>query len=282
MVNEWAVLLQRFRSPALDAFFYYITLFGTEWFFIAVLPILYWTWNKKAGYRMALVFLLGEWTKNALKAAIRAPRPQPSPGAEVLHPETGPGYSFPSGHAESSTVFWGQLALEAKRKWVWFVATVLIALVSISRVYMNLHWPKDILGGFVLGVILLALYNGACAVWANLQVPFAVRLACTLIVPAGMYFCYREHDALIVIGFMIGFPVGRLLEERYLEWDERASLPVNALKVVLGLGVLLAIRFGLKLVFPETAAADIARYAIAGLWASFGAPLVFAAFGWQR
>jgi len=282
MTNDWAVFLQRFRSPALDAFFYYITLLGSEWFFIAVLPILYWTWNKKAGYRMAVAFLFGEWTKNALKAAFKVPRPQPSPGAEVLHPETGPGYSFPSGHAESSTVFWGQLALEAKKRWVWFVAVVLTALVSVSRVYMNLHWPMDILGGFVLGVILLTLYNTACGVCSNLELPFWVRLACTLVFPAAMYVVYREHDALNVIGFMLGFPVGHLLQERYLGWDERASFPVNVFKVVLGLGVLLAIRFGLKTVFPETAIADIARYAIAGFWASFGAPLLFAAFGWQR
>ncbi|MGE5578904.1 MAG: phosphatase PAP2 family protein [Bacillota bacterium] len=282
MINDWAVFLQRFRCPVLDAFFYYMTLLGTGWFFIAVLPVLYWTWNKRAGYRLALVFLFGDWTKNALKATFHTPRPQPSPGAEVLHPETGPGYSFPSGHAESSTVFWGQLALEVKRKWVWFAAAVLTVLVSLSRIYMNLHWPIDILGGFVLGVVLLVLYNAACALWANLRLPFGVRLACALIFPAAMYLLYREHDALIVIGFMLGFPVGRLLEERYLGWDERASFPANVFKVVLGLGVLFGIRFGLKMVFPDTAAADIARYAIAGFWASFGAPLLFAAFGWQR
>ena len=281
MTSAWAEFLQRFRSPWLDTLVYYITCLGSEWFFLAAVPLLYWTWNKRAGYRIAVVFLFGEWAKNGLKMAFHTPRPGPTAKAAVLHPETGPGYSFPSGHAESSTVFWGQLALEARKRWLYVLGAILVFLVSMSRLYLNLHWPIDVLGGFVLGLVLLSLFNVASTLWANLQLPFAVRALCILVAPIAMYFIYSGEDSHIVIGFMMGLPLGRLLDERYLGWNERASGLANVLKVVLGMAGLLGIRFVLKMVFPETALADIARYALAGLWASFGAPLLFVALGWQ-
>ena len=171
MTVAWAEFLQRFRSPWLDTLVYYITSLGSEWFFLAAVPLLYWTWNKRAGYRIAVLFLFGEWAKNGLKVAFHTPRPQPTDGAEVLHPETGPGYSFPSGHAESSTVFWGQLAVEARKRWLYLLGLIIVFLVSMSRLYLNVHWPIDVLGGFLLGVALLAFFNVASALWANLQLP---------------------------------------------------------------------------------------------------------------
>lgn len=281
MTGSWAVFLQRFRAPWLDTLMYLVTCLGSEWFFMIALPLMYWTWNKRSGYRMAALFLFGEWTKNALKMAFHTPRPKSSLDAAVLHPETGPGYSFPSGHTEGSTVFWGQFALEVRKMWAWLLAATLILLVSISRLYLNVHWPVDVVGGFLLGMVLLVAFNAASALWARLELPFAVRGLCILVLPAIMYLVYHGDDSLIAIGFMFGFPMGHLLEERYLGWNERAPLAVNFLKGVAGMGGLLAIRFGLKMVFPETVAADIARYALAGLWASFGAPLIFVGLGWQ-
>lgn len=281
MTIAWALFLQKFRSPWLDDLAYYITCLGSEWFFLAVVPILYWTWSKRSGYRIAVLFLFGEWAKNGLKMAFHTPRPSEGAGVAVLHPETGPGYSFPSGHAESSTVFWGQLALEGRKRWLSVLAVVLVLLVSLSRLYLNVHWPIDILGGLLLGLVLLVLFNAASALWDHLQLPVIVRTLCILIVPTLMYLLYSGEDSHIVIGFMFGFPLGYLLDERYLGWNERASSLANVFKVLLGMAGLLGIRFGLKMVFPETALADIARYAIAGLWASFGAPLAFVAFGWQ-
>ncbi|MEX0974203.1 MAG: phosphatase PAP2 family protein [Bacillota bacterium] len=281
MIISWAVFLQRFRTPWLDKLAYLITCLGSAWFFIAALPVLYWTWNKRAGYRIAVFYLLGAYVNSALKVAFHTPRPGPVPGAVVMHPETGPGYSFPSGHAQGSTVFWGQFALEVRTVFTWALAIILTLLVSLSRLYLNVHWPVDVLGGILVGMVLLLLFNAASALWERLYLPFWFRLLCTLALPAAMYLVYRGDDAHLLIGFLLGFPLGHLMEERYVGWSERASPIANVLKVLVGLGGLLAIRYGLKLVLPINAAADIARYALAGLWAGFGAPLLFVAMGWH-
>jgi membrane-associated phospholipid phosphatase len=282
MTTSWAAFLQKFSTPWLDQLMYLITSMGSELFYIIVLPVLYWTWSKRAGYRMGMFYLFGAYLNSVLKVAFHIPRPVPTADARVMHPETGPGYAFPSGHAQGATVFWGQRALELRTRAAWVTAAVITVLVSMSRIYLNVHWPSDVAGGILIGVALLVVLNLLSGLWERLDLPVPVRILACLALAVAAYLLYREDDAYILIGFLLGFPAGRILEETYVGWTERARFRANVLKVVVGLAGLIILRYGLKAVFPETAAADIARYAIVGLWGSLGAPLVFVRMGWHR
>ncbi len=73
-------------------------------------------------------------------------------------------YSFPSGHAYASLVVFGFLAYLCLHyfaaPWGWLAASLLMALVvlvGVSRVYLGAHFPSDVLGGWVLGAVALAL-----------------------------------------------------------------------------------------------------------------------------
>jgi membrane-associated phospholipid phosphatase len=76
-----------------------------------------------------------------------------------------PTYSFPSGHAMASTVFYGSLAiyasLNARQRYAANVAIAgavfMVALVSFSRIYLGLHYLSDVMGGIAEGVAWLAL-----------------------------------------------------------------------------------------------------------------------------
>jgi undecaprenyl-diphosphatase len=84
---------------------------------------------------------------------------RPRPGGDLL----AGGTSFPSGHVVYSVVFFGFLAYLAPRliKWPWAARTaqviliLLIPLGGVSRVYLERHWPSDVLGGLLLGGLLL-------------------------------------------------------------------------------------------------------------------------------
>jgi undecaprenyl-diphosphatase len=111
--------------------------------------------------RKNALLLVGAMTGNtailgALKAFIYSPRP-----LNGLMFETG--NSFPSGHATSTVVLFGLLAFFAWQIWkstrAKAVSIILVAslslLVGFSRIYLNVHWLTDVLGGYFLGALWL-------------------------------------------------------------------------------------------------------------------------------
>ena len=153
--------LQDFRlsiNDALTPFVNQLSFFAIS--YIVLLPVfVYWCLDKKKG-----LFILFAWkfsqTINAilkLTACIYRPwikdaRILPANNAIV----TATGYSFPSGHTMMCTPIYGGLAVITKNKalrWVWIA---LILLTMLSRNYLGVHTPQDVLVGFVFGV--LAIY----------------------------------------------------------------------------------------------------------------------------
>lgn len=84
---------------------------------------------------------------------------RPRPRGDFLTIATG--YSFPSGHAMVSLAFYGFMAYLATlhgEKWGKPIAGVLgllIFLIGLSRVYLNVHYPSDVLGGWIFGALML-------------------------------------------------------------------------------------------------------------------------------
>ena len=106
--------------------------------------------------------LVGDLLLNeVLKRAVHRARPEY--GAKFLH---GHSYSFPSGHAMGSIVAYGMLAYVLAHRaypgrlptWAYAaIAAVIVGLVGFSRVYLGVHYPSDVLGGFAAGGAWLAL-----------------------------------------------------------------------------------------------------------------------------
>jgi len=281
MTTSWAEFLQRFSSPAMDTVVYVITNFGSELFYTIALPLLYWVWNKDRGYRLALVFLSSECLNRYLKFLLRIPRPSPSSRVRVIHPETGGGYAFPSGHAQGSTVFWGWLSLEVRRRWFYILAGAVVLLVSLSRIYLNVHWPTDVAGGIAIGILMLALWTLIFRIYDERRWPLALRITAALVLPLLLYGLHHEEMEMLV-GLLMGLPLGRILEDEYIGWREKASRRAHAFKVLTGLAGFIALRYGLKAIFPNLGPFHVLRYALMGVWVSFGAPWIFARMGWQE
>jgi membrane protein DedA with SNARE-associated domain/membrane-associated phospholipid phosphatase len=93
-----------------------------------------------------------------IKLIVQRPRPELSPVADVG------GYAFPSGHATTSMIVFGALAFVLTRRlswgtnvWIWAAAVAAAFLIGFSRLYLGVHWPTDVVGGWVLGSLWLAL-----------------------------------------------------------------------------------------------------------------------------
>lgn len=123
----------------------------------------------RAGFKdSAVVFAIAMWgavaIEQILKFAIRRPRPHayfdyPLPAS----------YSFPSGHAALSLAMFGTLAAllspKLKPMWskalLWVGATVMIAGIGFSRIYLGVHYPTDVMAGYLASLFwLLAVELG--------------------------------------------------------------------------------------------------------------------------
>lgn len=144
--------------------FRYITFFGSGLAAASVLvPVIALLLMRKRHY-LALATVLAPLGGNALvevaKETVRRARPQLFPSA--LHVNS---YSFPSGHATNSLVFFALLAylisISAKSRWLQTMSVILAALaviaIGLSRIVLGVHYPSDVLGGYALGAAWLSL-----------------------------------------------------------------------------------------------------------------------------
>jgi hypothetical protein len=64
-------------------------------------------------------------------------------------------FGIPSGHSQNGVVIWGLLADWGKRPWMWWAAGTIVFLTGLSRMYLGMHFPSDVLAGWLVGVIVL-------------------------------------------------------------------------------------------------------------------------------
>ncbi len=153
------IALQSFASPILDAVVLVITNFGGEQAYVALLVLTFIGVDANVGRRLASYFLAGAYGMELLKDLFATPRPfevDPTVARSQAAIDSAPGASFPSGHALLVTVFWGLAASYVRRGWFTALAVLLIVLVSLSRLYLGVHFPSDVVGGVLLGVVLVA------------------------------------------------------------------------------------------------------------------------------
>jgi len=264
---------QAVGSPALDAIFKVITFLGDEKFALLIVPFLYWALDKALALRMAFLYLGSAYVNTVLKAIFAVPRPA-APAVRVIAPAEG--YSFPSGHAQTTTTVWGYLATQVRKTRFVILAIVLIVLVGLSRVYLGAHFPQDVIAGTIIGLVLVAIYNWLLSSYAGrIHLSLAAKLAAAVAVPLILLALRAETDTGSSMGTLLGLGVGVALEGEWVRFSPAGPWGKRLVRFLAGLFVLLVLYFGLKVVLPEGLLFRTVRYALIGLWAALGAPWMF-------
>lgn len=287
-ILEWGieviVAIQTIRSPALDAFFQGITFLGDAEFYLLLAPIIIWSVNYRLGARLGILLLLSSYINEALKNALMQPRPcEPRPDLCIDHAE---GYGIPSGHSQNAVVFWGVIAHWIGKAWAWVAAILLMLLIGLSRIYLGVHFPTDVLAGWAIGIVILGIYvalGERIETWlGGLSLAFQILLALSLSI---LLLAIQPSEVMVqVTGTFAGIAVGVALGVRYLDFDAGGLLWKRAVRFLLGVAVVAAIYFGLRIIFPGEgdslyAVFRFIRYGLVGLWISLGAPWLFLRLG---
>ncbi|MEK6587733.1 MAG: phosphatase PAP2 family protein [Chloroflexota bacterium] len=277
---DWIEAIQMIRTPALDALFSAITFLGSEDFYLLLAPAIIWCFDYGLGVRLGVLSLLSGSLNVVLKDVLMQPRPcdiQPEVCIEQAH-----GYGLPSGHAQNAIVFWGFLAhwLHSRRAWAGAIA--LMILIGFSRVYLGVHFPTDVLGGWTIGVLILVLYldRGTRIEYWLLSLGTVPQILLCLGV-AGIFIALDPNNDLVsAISAFAGLGAGVALTRRYVHFSATGPIWQRAVRYFLGVAIVIALFFGLRAIFPEAGEAyylpfRILRYALIGGWTSFGGPWVF-------
>lgn len=153
------------RSPLMTEFMKGITLMGSWYFLIpAYLLLIFWLLFYKKRRTLSLDIFSIAITSTLVMFTIKEIFKRQRPLEPLLHAV--PGFSFPSGHSFSSFTFFGLLVyiiadsnrLSRPMKWLGGILCILLAsIIAISRVYLKVHYPSDVIGGFLLCLIWLGI-----------------------------------------------------------------------------------------------------------------------------
>lgn len=190
---ELLLWLQALRHPVLTWIMGAVTMLGDDLFYVTVLSVMYWTsssdlegghlarhhclssspnlysdsakrlQNRQNTFDLMQLVVFSVLLNLVIKNLVDAPRPfEDFAVIEGLWTFTAGGASFPSGHAQTAATFW--MALVSAGAGVGMgkrgrlatigIACAFIFLISLSRLYLGVHWPQDVLAGGLIGGVL--------------------------------------------------------------------------------------------------------------------------------
>ena len=292
--------LQSIRNELLTSLFTFFTI-CTEVPVITVLTaILYWCINKKAGQRI-LFALCGSLNINiGVKNFVKMARPIGLKGLESLRIETATGYSFPSGHTQTATTFWSSMITQLKKAWVYIIGILMILGAGISRLYLAVHWPMDVIVGWFFGIVLSILFVKIFD-YIDDSKSYYILIGIMLIFGVCTYFIGGE-DFYKMFGLYTGFVLGYMVEDTYINFSTESEkkrknifaknpskfggLGNRILRFVVGIISLLAVYLLLNYL-EDTLAVKLEevtnifkylKYTIVVFWGVAGAPAIFKLF----
>ena len=158
VIDNYIINLFKYKNNLLTNFMKVITLFGSAYVIVPCCIILLFALkNKKNKILMTSNLVIITLLNQLLKRVFRRLRPINGIISES-------GYSFPSGHSMVSMAFYGFLIYllyksNFKYKNIFIgLLIVLILLIGISRIYLGVHYPTDVFGGFLLSISYLLLF----------------------------------------------------------------------------------------------------------------------------
>ena len=294
-------------SPALDSFMEAASFLGRIEFFLVLIPFIYWTVDRRIGVRTLLILIYADFVTSSVKLLLHQPRPYWLGGVKELSTEAN--YALPSSHASSSASVGGYFITRTKENWLRILIGAIILLIGISRLYLGVHFPHDVLFGWLVGFAVLwgiAKWNERVSNWLKSKslafqiglgfidsiLIFLIGLLIRFIIsgtPDPASYSSFSADARSVTHFftlagaLFGTTTGYALMRQYARFEATGTWGIRLVRYAVGIIGLLALFYGLDTLFATIAIDEspfgytlrYIRYGTATLWATFLAPWLF-------
>lgn len=255
--------ISHFRTETLDIIFRAISYCGEITVLLPVICILYWCINKSLAYSALLCYFISGSVVQGAKIAFRIPRPWViSPGFEPVPSalETATGYSFPSGHVQSSSSIFLSMAARCKSRLLLIICSAITGLVLFSRLYLGVHTPLDVFTSLIVSIVTIIVIKHF---GQNYIFPRTNKIALLMIaILYSMGLCFYSYilvrwkvstvelvaDSVVFASSLTGFSIGIYIENRFIGFRTQCfSFIMQIIKIILGLGGLLLIHFSCSL-----------------------------------
>ncbi len=272
-----SVFFHNIGTPVLDIFFKILTNLGSEPVYILIASLIFWCYDRRMGIRTMYVIIFSAYVALLAKTLFGMPRPP-----EYLHKVTENEFGFPSGHALVSSSFWGYMGFRIRNSRIIIAGAIAVFLVSLSRLYLGVHYPGDVAGGIVFGLtVAYVFYKGETRVASlfenqdrTTKYLIALFLPALLVLIASLLGdLVKEQIELGLLMASIG--VGYLLEEekiRFQDIKNKKQLIKRALVGIVILGTIFAVSEILSLAYPVF---TYIKYVLLGFSSVYVVPLVF-------
>jgi membrane-associated phospholipid phosphatase len=134
----------------------FFTWLGYPQAYMVLIAIIYWSVDRKFGLRLAIFLPVTASINSILKQAIHAPRPY-WVDQHVKALRVSNGFGMPSGHAQAATV-WIYAASLLKKRWFWIIAVAMVLVIGLSRIYLGVHFPGQVVTGWTIGILIAILF----------------------------------------------------------------------------------------------------------------------------
>lgn len=201
----------------------FLQICGEEYVLIFVLGLLYWSIDKRLGRRASLSMVGSMLFGTLIKGIALRRRPYmdnaqikcitpPHKGADIMSVKE-QGYSFPSLHSTMATATYGMIAVSTRKKVTIAIGIIMPLLIGLSRPFIGVHYPTDVLVGWTLGIICIFVLGG-------IENRFGYKigfLVPTVLGIAGFFYC-TDTEFYSGYGVTLGLFLGFMFEEKFVKF----------------------------------------------------------------
>ncbi len=290
--------LRDIANPFFDLIFALITHLGEETVFLVLAIFVFWCVNKREGYYVLIVGLVGTVVNQLAKLIFRVPRPWVlDPSFEIVESARAEatGYSFPSGHTQNIAGTFGSIAAFNRKRWLTVTSVVIILLVAFSRMYLGVHTPLDVCTSLLVALALVVFLHPLFETEEKFNKAFpyiVIGSVCVSLVLLGYVLLVSGDTTLdpanynsglkngsTLFGCTAGLVLVYFIDTRYTNFKTEGKWYAQIIKLAIGLLVVLGIKAGLSSplvwLFRNEYVARAVRYFLIVAFAGAVWPLTF-------